>query len=77
MRRAMELMLTGDALSGREAAEWEFATPASPAGELEPRTLDFDERAAKIPTEPQQLRKCSVHRAMEIVGARGAHAGRH
>ena len=35
MRRAMELMLTGDAMSGREAAEWGFATLAFPPAELE------------------------------------------
>ena len=72
MRRAMELMLTGDAMSGREAAEWGFATRAFPAAELEARTLEFAERAAKIPTELQQLNKRSVHRAMEIMGARAA-----
>jgi enoyl-CoA hydratase len=72
MRRAMELMLTGDAMSGREAAQSGFATRAFPAGELEARTLEFAERAARIPTELQQLNKRSVHRAMEIMGARAA-----
>jgi enoyl-CoA hydratase len=72
MRRAMELMLTGDAMSGTEAAEWGFATRAYPLAELEQRTLDFAERAAKIPVELQQLNKRSVHRAMEIMGARAA-----
>jgi enoyl-CoA hydratase len=72
MRRAMELMLTGDAMSGREAAEWGFATRAFPAAELEAATLAFAERVAKIPTELQQLNKRSVHRAMEIMGARAA-----
>jgi enoyl-CoA hydratase len=72
MRRAMELMLTGDAMSGREAAEWGFATRAFPAAELEARTLEFAERAAKIPVELQQLNKRSVHRAMEIMGIRAA-----
>ena len=72
MRRAMELMLTGDAMSGREAADWGYATRAFPAGELEARTLEFAERAAKIPIELQQLNKRSVHRAMEIMGIRAA-----
>ena len=72
MRRAMELMLTGDAMSGREAAEWGFATRSFPLEELEQRTLDFAERAAKVPVELQQLNKRSVHRAMEIMGARAA-----
>ncbi len=72
MRRAMELMLTGDAMSGREAAEWGFATRCFPVAELEARTLDFAERVAKVPVELQQLNKRSVHRAMEIMGARAA-----
>ena len=72
MRRAMELMLTGDAMSGREAAEWGFATRSFPLDQLEQRTLDFAERAAKVPVELQQLNKRSVHRAMEIMGARAA-----
>jgi enoyl-CoA hydratase len=72
MRRAMELMLTGDAMSGREAAESGFATRSFPLAELEACTLDFAERAAKVPVELQQLNKRSVHRAMEIMGARAA-----
>ncbi len=40
--------------------------------ELEQRTLDFAERAAKVPVELQQLNKRAVHRAMEIMGARAA-----
>ena len=72
MRRAMELMLTGDAMSGREAAEWGFATRSFPLDELDARTLDFAERAAKVPIDLQQLNKRSVHRAMEIMGARAA-----
>jgi enoyl-CoA hydratase len=72
MRRAMELMLTGDAMTGRQAAEWGYATRAFPAAELDARTLEFAERAAKIPLELQQLNKRSVHRAMEIMGIRAA-----
>src|SRR5262249_12905215 len=72
MRRAMGLMLTGDAMSGGEAAEWGFATRSFPPSELETRTLDFAERAAKVPVELQQLNKRTVHRAMEIMGARAA-----
>ena len=72
MRRAMELMLTGDAMSGREAAEWGFATRSFPLAELEQHTLDFAERAAKVPVELQQLNKRTVHRAMEFKGVRTA-----
>ncbi len=72
MRRAMELMLTGDSISGIEAAEWGFANRAVPAAELEDYVLDKAERIAKIPTDLQQLNKRSVHRAMEVMGARAA-----
>lgn len=72
MRAAMEAMLTGDAISGREAAQTGFANRAFPVAELEPRVLDIAERVAKIPTELQQMNKRAVHRAMEIMGVRAA-----
>ena len=72
LRNAMELMLTGDAISGAEAARMGFANRAYPAAELELRVLEIAERIAKIPTDLQQLNKRSVHRAMEIQGLRAA-----
>jgi enoyl-CoA hydratase len=59
-------------MSGREAADWGYATRSFPLAELDEKTLDFAERAAKVPVELQQLNKRSVHRAMEIMGARAA-----
>jgi enoyl-CoA hydratase len=44
MRAAMETMLTGDAISGIEAAQTGFANRAFPAAELETRVLDIAER---------------------------------
>ena len=72
MRQAMELMLTGDAISGIEAARIGFANRAYPADTLEKEVLGVAERVAKIPTDLQQLNKRSVHRAMEIMGMRTA-----
>jgi enoyl-CoA hydratase len=72
MRQAMELMLTGDAINGSEAARIGFANRAFPAEELEERVLAIAERVARIPTDLQQLNKRSVHRAMEIMGMRTA-----
>ena len=72
MRQAMELMLTGDAISGEEAARIGFANRAVPADQLEDAVLDVAARVAKIPTDLQQLNKRSVHRAMEIMGMRAA-----
>jgi enoyl-CoA hydratase len=72
LRGAMEVMLTGDSISGSEAARLGFANRAYPAEELDARVLEVAERVAKIPTDLQQLNKRSVHRAMEIMGLRAA-----
>jgi enoyl-CoA hydratase len=72
LRPAMEMMLTGDAISGSEAARIGFANRAYPASSLEIETLAIAERIAKIPTDVQQMNKRSVHRAMEIMGLRAA-----
>lgn len=72
MRRAMELMLTGDSIDGAEAAAIGFANRAYPESELEQRVLEIAERIAKVPADLQQLNKRSVHRAMEVMGVRAA-----
>lgn len=72
MRNAMELMLTGDAVSGVEAVRMGLANRSYPAEGLDEAVLDVAERVAKIPTDLQQLNKRSVHRAMEIMGMRAA-----
>jgi enoyl-CoA hydratase len=72
LRDAMEMMLTGDSISGAEAAQKGFANRAFPLAELEERVLDIAERVAKIPPELQLLNKRSMHQAMEIMGVRAA-----
>ncbi|MCY4514756.1 MAG: enoyl-CoA hydratase-related protein [Candidatus Tectomicrobia bacterium] len=76
MRRAMELMLTGDHMSGVEAADGGFANRAFPAEELDNAVLDMAERVAKVPSDVQQINKRAVHRQMEVMGIRtGIRAG--
>lgn len=72
LRGAMELMLTGDSIDGREAARLGFANRAFPADELEERVLEIAVRVARIPSDLQQLNKRSVHRALEVMGVRTA-----
>jgi len=72
MRTAMEMLLTGDAISGTEAAAKGFANRAVPAAELEATVLAIAERIALVPTELSQINKRAVHRAMEIMGLRAA-----
>jgi enoyl-CoA hydratase len=76
MRPAMEMMLTGDSVSGRQAAEHGFANRAVPLAELEATVLAVAERVAKIPPDIQQINKRAVHRQMEAMGMRaGIRAG--
>jgi enoyl-CoA hydratase len=72
MRRAMELMLTGDPISGEEAAAIGFANRAFAADELDAKVLEIAVRIAGVPSELQQINKRSVHRAMDVWGARAA-----
>ncbi len=72
MRNAMEMYLTGDAITGTEAAQMGFANRAYPADALEAAVLGIAERMTLIPVELLQINKRSVHRAMEIMGMRAA-----
>jgi enoyl-CoA hydratase len=76
MRNAMELVLTGDPISGEEAMRMGMANRAFPAAELEARVLAIAERIAGVPAELLQINKRTVHRAMDIMGIRaGLRAG--
>ncbi len=72
MRMAMEMMVTGDSISGIEAAQLGWATRAFPADELETRVLDVAQRIAQLPIDVLQLNKRVVHRQMEMMGFRTA-----
>jgi enoyl-CoA hydratase len=72
MRAAMEQMLTGDALTGTEAARLGWATRSFPPDELDDRVMEVAGRVASIPSDLQQLNKRTVHRAMEVMGMRTA-----
>ncbi len=72
MRRAMELMLTGDPISGVEAAAIGFANRSFPADDLEASVLAVAGRVAGVPSDLTQINKRSVHRAFDVWGARAA-----
>src|SRR3546814_19571009 len=76
MRRAMEMMLTGDYLTGVQAVEAGFANRAFPVESLEAEVLAMAERLKKVPPALQQMNKRAVHRQMALMGLRaGVHAG--
>jgi enoyl-CoA hydratase len=76
MRPAMEMMLTGDSMSGDEAVRLGFANRAFDAEALEREVTAMAERIAKVDPELAQLNKRLVHRQMEAMGLRaGLRAG--
>ena len=76
MRRAMEMMMTGDSISGVEAVAEGWANRAFPADSLDDEVLKIAERITKTPSDLTQLNKRVVHRQMEIMGLRtGIRAG--
>jgi enoyl-CoA hydratase len=76
MRRAMEMMITGDSISGIEAVAEGWANRAFPADELEAAVLEVAARVATLPPEVVQLNKRVVHRQMDHMGMRaGLRAG--
>lgn len=70
LRHGMEALLTGDSMTGVEAAERGFANRAHPADELEGAVLAIAERIAKIPLDLLALNKRAAHRAMDAMGIR-------
>lgn len=72
LRRAMEMMLTGDAISGVQAVEYGFANRAFPAEELDTEVVKIAARIAQVPSDLQQMNKRAVHRQLELMGMRAA-----
>ena len=68
MRKAMEMMLTGDSISGIEAARRGWANASFPADQLEAKVLEVAQRIVAVPADLVQLNKRVVHRQMEIMG---------
>jgi len=68
MRKAMEMMLTGDSISGVEAARRGWANASFPADQLEGKVLEVARRIVGVPADLVQLNKRVVHRQMEIMG---------
>ena len=69
---AMEMMLTGDWISGEDAVRLGWANRVFPADRLDDEVLAMAERIALVPPDIAQLNKRTVHRAMDVMGLRTA-----
>jgi enoyl-CoA hydratase len=70
--RAKRLLLTGDSLTGSEAAEWGLATEVAPADQLDERFERLLERVARLPINQLVMMKLLVNQAVESQGLRQA-----
>jgi len=66
--RAKRLLLTGDSLTGAEAAEWGLATEAAPAAELDERFERLLERVARMPINQLVMMKLLVNQTVHSQG---------
>ena len=66
--RAKRLLLTGDTLTGTEAAQWGLATEAAPAAELDDRFDALVERVARLPVNQLVMHKLLVNQALYAQG---------
>jgi enoyl-CoA hydratase len=68
----MEMMVTGDSISGTEAVRLGWANRAFPEAALDDEVLAVARRIALLPPDIVQLNKRTVHRAMDHMGLRQA-----
>jgi enoyl-CoA hydratase len=66
--RAKRLLLTGDSLSGEQAAEWGLATEAAPPGQLDERFERLLERVARLPINQLVMMKMLVNQSLYAQG---------
>jgi enoyl-CoA hydratase len=71
-QRAKRLLLTGDCLSGAEAAEWGLAIEAPRAEELEQRTEVLLERIAAMPVNQLMMVKLALNSALMNQGVQNS-----
>ena len=66
--RAKRLLLTGDSLSGEQAAEWGLATEAPPPERLDERFEALLERVARMPINQLVMMKMLVNQSLYAQG---------
>ena len=66
--RAKRLLLTGDSLTGEQAAEWGLATEAAPAEELDERFEALLGRVARMPINQLVMMKMLVNQSLYAQG---------
>lgn len=69
--KAKRMLLTGDTIDGRTAADWGLVLEAVPAGELDRRVEELTDRIAGVPINQLVMQKMMVNQAYDNMGLAG------
>ena len=70
--RAKRVLLTGDTIDGRTAADWGLASSAVPAAELDEEVQALAARIAAVPRNQLAMQKLVINGAVEAMGLAAA-----
>lgn len=66
--KAKRLLLTGDVIDGRQAAEWGLVLESVPPGQLDERVEELADRMAGVPTNQLAMQKLMINQAYDNMG---------
>src|SRR4051812_15577118 len=69
--KAKRMLLTGDTIDGRQAAEWGLVLESVPAAELDARVEELADRMAGVPVNQLVMQKLMVNQAYDNMGLHG------
>jgi enoyl-CoA hydratase len=69
--RAKRMLLTGDTIDGRQAAEWGLVLTAVPAPDLTATTESLADRIAGVPINQLAMQKLMINQAFDNMGLAG------
>jgi enoyl-CoA hydratase len=69
--RAKRMLLTGDTIDGRQAAEWGLVLESAPPAELDARVEALADRIAGVPINQLVMQKLMINQAFENMGLHG------
>ena len=69
--KAKRMLLTGDTIDGRTAAEWGLVLEAVPADDLDARVEELADRMAGVPKNQLVMQKLMINQAYDNMGLQG------
>jgi enoyl-CoA hydratase len=69
--RAKRMLLTGDTIDGRQAAEWGLVLESVPADRLDARVEELADRVAGVPVNQLTMQKLMINQAFDNMGLQG------